>query len=458
MLLEVLANSWFVRLFGEVPLASRLPVLAGLGLLAGAVLGLIRLGSGGGVADGAGVGERTRAGPALAVGAALLLYAWVMAFQPAYDPYFADIASPMSREPFALLALLGVIAFWLDWRPGWLTAFVVLLSLALPSAPVLVLFWLAAIAVTTAPRPWRRMGVGLLALALAVAIGKLVPAGLAAAGLTAGADEFSAGNLAGRLRYVTLSEWERLAWWILPCGIVPALALPAWPLQDRTARAVALLAGAYALFFYVQAYRVLPHHVAPVMVLPLIVYWRLGPVRRHPGAATALALAGLAVAAVLARPASFAPNMAGRAFGAAIAIDAPRTGAFDPVELNAVRELLRAAFPPHFEEGAAATYTLGAPWAWFEHAQDPKPPGQPIDYRILRTDDPVRPGEVTVAEHGGYRLVTTSAAAHEANLVRGSPVRQMNDLYYVRREILFGRGERGGPRPVWDLAKLAGLR
>ena len=446
-LIEVIPNAWFQRLFGAYELSARLPVLPGLALLAALVLDLIRHGR-----------RDTPAGAAaLGVGAALGLYAWVLAWHASYDPYFADIALPMSREPFVMIAFLGFMRFTLDRNPVWTAVFAVLSYAALPSAPVFMVFWIAALVVVRHPVGWRwPAAVFVIVVAVSIA-GRIAPELLAGFGLGSARDEFSAGNLADRLRYVTPFWPQRMLFWILPCGIVPALALLAWRWQDRTARAVTLLAAGYGLFFYVQGYRVLPHHFAPVMVLPLIVYWRLRPVALHPGRAAALALSGLAAAAVLSMPGGFRPHLHGRDLGVRIEIAAPAGSyADDPARLAGVSAVLAAAFPMQWSENAWKTKYLGSPLSWYVHALQPKRPDQRIDYRIAPdTGAPPAGGETVVARADGYVMTTTDPAIYAADVATGGLQRTIGETYYVRRNAIFGSGARGWPRPVIDLYHVA---
>ncbi|MBL9059191.1 MAG: hypothetical protein JNK88_04105, partial [Mangrovicoccus sp.] len=446
-LIEVIPNAWFQRLFGPFELSARLPVLPGLALLAGLVLDLIRYGR-----------RKVPAGAAaLGVGAALALFAWVLAWHASYDPYYADIALPLSREPFVLIAFLGFMRFSLDRNPGWTLVFAALSYASLPSAPVFMLLWVIALAMVRHPVGWRWLAAVFAMIVVVSVAGRALPGLLAELGVSSARDEFSAGNLAERLRFVTVFWPQRMLFWILPCGILPALAILAWRWQDSLARAVSLLTVGYAMFFYIQGYRVLPHHFAPVMVLPLIVYWRLAPVVAHPGRAALLALSGLAVAAALSMPGGFRPHLYGRDFGARIAISAP-TGSYadDPSRLAAVTAVMGEAFPMLWGEGAWKSRYLGSPLSWYIHALQPKRPGQRIDYHIAPASvGPLPEGQTLIASVDGYVMTVTDPEIYAADVLRGGWQRTIGATYYVRRNAIFGSGGRGWPRPVIDLYDVA---
>ena len=445
-LLEVLAGSWWVRLFGESELAARLPVLGGLALLTGMVLDLIRM-------------DRTDPLPGLlvtAVGAAMVLYAATYGWQASYNPYFADIALPLAREPLVMVAYLGFILFFLRKAYGATFIFALLTYMAIPSAPVLIALVMGAVFLVWRPIPWGHLILSGLLVGLAFAIGLVTPILLARAGLISASDEFGAGNLLGRLRFVTPFEFERVIYWIVPCGILPALGLLAWGWQDRLARVLTLAALGYFGFFYLQAYRVLPHHFAPVPVLALIVFWRLAPARRHPGPMAGAALAGVLAGLWLAAPAHWTPHTYTGDFARTIAYEDSRYDQMAPGEFRIAHDLLGAAFPMDFADDAPARRYIGSPLAWYTYAAGPKDADVPTVYTIRA--GPARDGETQLAQMDGHVLVTTDPAAYDADRNRGGLPRSLNDLFYVPRRVIFGNGPRQGARPVWDLARMAGLR
>ena len=447
-LLEVFANSWFVRLFGEYEYSLRMSALLGLSLLTGVLMGFARKTN----------ESPSSAAVAIGIGASLLLYAFVLAFQASYDPYFADIALPMTREPQVMVAFLGFVAFFLRRQYFWMTIFSGLTFIAVPSGIVLIGFTLIATALVSSPVPWRHLvKSGILALAVAVAA-KSIPIILANLGLIGAHDEFSSGNLLRRLRFVTPFETERLAYWIVPGGIFPALALMAWRWQDRVARIFTLVTIAYAAFFYFQAYRILPHHFAPAMIMPLVVFWRLRPSWTYPERAATVILVGVTIGIVLARPAQMGVNSQGRDLGARILIENSHYHDFDPQELDIAHELLRQAFPMNYEEGAAERQYIGSPLAWYTYAAEPKAPGQRIDFVIRKLDAPARADEKLLSSTRGYGLYGRGGADAERLASQAELSRSIGDLFYVPRSVVFGQGARKGDQPVWDLAQMVGLR
>ena len=443
--MEVIAGAPFVRLFGEVPLAARLPVLAGMALLTGVVLALIRR-------------DRQASVTPIQVatlGAALILYAASLGWQASYNPYFADIALPLAREPMVMVIFLGFIWSFLETRRTGMFIFAALGYFTLPSIPVLIGFWLGAVFVIWRPIPWRRLIEAGLLSGLAFATGMALVLGLVFADLMAPSGEFGLKSLLTRLRFVSVFEIERLAYLAVPCGLIPAAGLLALGWQDRETRAMALMALGYGTFFYVQAYRVLPHHFAPIPVLALIVFWRLRPVIRWPVAATGLALTGVIAGGFLARPADWHPHTGTGDFASRISFEQNAYRDADPDDLLVAHALLGAAFPMDYSENASDRIFIGSPLSWYSHAMGAKPADTPVDYTIRAGI--AGPGEHVLASAGNHVLVTHDWEIHKADQSRTDLIRSINPLFYVPRRIVFGAGPRDGPRPVWVMAAVLGF-
>ena len=463
ILAEVFNAALFMRLFGESALALRLPMTMGFALLAVALIGMIGRGRG-----------RAGANVALSVGAALLLISWVLAYQASYNPYFADIALPGGREPFVSFWLLGLIWFWLEGRAAWVALMAALLTITVPSAPLLMALWGGAWALFCGGLRRKRGVIAAMALGLAggVLLSGLLPEMARMAGLARQSGEFASASIAQRLRFITLGDHGRLLYWILPGGILPALSLLLWPWQDRLGRALSVMVLIYAAFFQLQAFRVLPHHFSVAMVLPLIVFWRL----RLPGftprrAAAALTLA-VAVAAFLSRPPDARPHMDTRLLARQIRL-APDLALTDEgwaafARMHLMAALLRKAFPPGYVKGADEQRYIVSPIAIVVMKYLDRPPAGPegeaaaqaqgADFAIRPAGGPaIFSAPVPLAEREGIGLYARSEAAYRRALRHRVLVRSLgNPIYAVPRERIFGRA-RSDPRVI-DLARLFGLR
>lgn len=442
----VVFSSFTLRFFGENELSARLSVLPQMSFLTVAVLGLVRWRRPAPLGNGA----------VVALGLALVLFAATLGWHATYHPSFADIALPLAREPLVVVAALGVIWFFLQREYLWLFAFLLLLLLSIPSAVGLIGMWLGAVFLVWRPIPWARLFLagGLTVAAMAVTM--VAPMVMVHFGLPVPGDEFSSGNLLRRLRFVSVAEVERFWFWLVPCGLLPGLAVLTWFWQDRLSRALSLVALGYFALFYLQAYRVLPHHFAPVPILSLIVFWRLAPVVTRPRLATGLALAGVAAGLWLARPDDWAPNTASTSFAAGWRLESIDPGAFHAEDVRVLQDLISLAF----SEQALATEGLvrgaASPIMLYYYVTSTDLPDMPPEF-IMRKGAAL-PGEVLMAESDGHVLVATSPEAAEVGLLPTLAQSSVNARFYVPRRILFGTGPKDGPRPVWDLAALTGLR
>ena len=75
----------------------------------------------------------------------------------------------------------------------------------------------------------------------------------------------SGAELGWRLRYFTFTDVRRFLYLIVPCGLIPVVALFLLRGQDRYARSLTIVIFAYFGFFYVRAFMAL-HHFAPAMI------------------------------------------------------------------------------------------------------------------------------------------------------------------------------------------------
>ena len=126
-------NGWYLRLFGEVEGAVRLPFLLHLTVLAAAVVALAEQGR-------AALTRRA----VIAIWISLLAFTLAMAFSATYDPYSADISMPGAQDALLVVCVLGWVHAWLRSEWKWLALFTVLAYTASPNGMQLMGFWLVA--------------------------------------------------------------------------------------------------------------------------------------------------------------------------------------------------------------------------------------------------------------------------------------------------------------------------
>ncbi|HTL06584.1 MAG TPA: hypothetical protein VL241_12615 [Gemmatimonadales bacterium] len=430
-------NGWYLRLFGEVDPAVRLPFLLYLGVLAGAVLA---------VGDTA---ERPASrGLILVVWTSLLAFALAMMFSASYDPYSADVALPAAQDTLLMVCFLGWVHSFLvrSWR--WLILFTVLSYTASPSGLLLMGFWLLAIPLVVRPHPWAAFGRTAAALFGCLLAGALLPALLGALGLPRPGEEHGPLGLLRYFAYLQVSDWKRLALVVVPCGILPIASLFLWRRQDEGTRLLTLVTLGYFLFFFFLAHVSL-HHFVPVMVLPVAVAARVWPGPERRARAWRVAWQGTAaIAVLLSLPRSFALADARRRVGATISESVGDYAHSDPAVLHA-STLLHAAFPYDGEASVPDTSYGGSPLAWNRYALHGAM-SDSTNYVLQRAERPAPAGMRLLAADGDAALYIRSDSVWQSQLALRPPTSVGSPVYSIPRGILFHRPFplAGGPRII----------
>ncbi len=413
---------WFMRLLGEMEGAARLPALFYLLPMGAGIFAVARAGGG-------------EPGPVSAViqWAGSALFMAVLAFSATYSPYVSDLALPGTQDTLFVASLLGFIWAFVAERRGWMAGFAFLTCAGLPSGvPLLGLFGLAALA-TLRPVPWGR-----LVLTGGLCVGAVVLSSLLTAALTAGTTvpvghEYSFTELLDRIRALDVSDWARPRLWVIPAGIVPAVALLLFPGQTGVGRAVALLTLLYAGLFQVQ-YRISLHYFVPAMVLPWVVVWthpwvRPGHVRRVP-ALGALGL-GLVAAWGLSWQRDYVLDRTPQRVGAWIQIDVPGYDRSDP-RVFLASELLGDLVPGVWEPEVPDESYGGSPLVWLRYAGSDDP-------RVrLRPDTvPPHPGWIVLSTGYGAALDVRDAGVVDSLRALRPGARAGVPLYRISKDRLF---------------------
>ncbi len=421
-------GAWYMRLFGAQEAAARVPLLL---YLVGVYGGLIAL-----VADRR---RRVAAIDAWLIWGALSIYTLVLAFSASYDPYTADIALPATQDTLFVACLLGYLVAFVRGETRWMGLFLLLTYTSLPSGVLLVALWCGATVVTFRPWPWRAwlwtLGAGLACLAF----GALLPLALGAFDLPLPGAEYAGDSLLDRFRRLRLTEVGRVLYPIVPCGIVPALALLAWRRLDAVSRALALTTLGYFGFFYIQESRVLVHHFVPAMLLPLAAFWRSdwvaadSPTRRPALWATGL---GALLATALSLPESAKPLVHARRVGSALEIrvdgyDRSETAAFLPAP--ALGEL----FPTGMIGSVPISEYGGSPHIWnhYAHRRGWRP--EPNNYVVQPVAAPPPDGMERVGERGGWAVYVRDPAVWEAHRKARLPFPPGSRIFQIERSSLF---------------------
>ncbi|MEQ9568970.1 MAG: hypothetical protein RLN75_02170 [Longimicrobiales bacterium] len=243
--------------------------------------------------------RRLRRIEALALACAVAVVAIALALNASYNPYMADPGSPTALSLLTAILLLGTAGALLGRQTGWFFGFFVAGLLTRPTILPFALFVaLGAALIEAKHRRWY-LGHGTAALVAAVAFGWLVETAFRLSGAEVSYDSSS---LIDRFRFLRLVPLDRLRFVLAPLGVIPALALLAWGKQDAVARSLTIAAALYFALVAFPAFVAL-HHFVPVMLLPLVVFWRVVLVGGGGGRRwTVAAFAAVALAGVLVLP------------------------------------------------------------------------------------------------------------------------------------------------------------
>ncbi|MFM2355227.1 MAG: hypothetical protein RLZZ528_963 [Pseudomonadota bacterium] len=459
MVLFVLPESWFVRLWGEAEYSVRAPLLMYVAMVYPILAALIR--SGRDIA--------IRHIDHVLIGGAVALYAFVMIYSGGYNPYFGDSPMPAARETLALIFFIGFLLAYCEDRLGMMIFAGLMGSITIPTGGL----WIGLIALIGwlfwRPRDIRRTNAAFIAVFFAVLTSVIIPWTIEFVKFYyPGNNEFSAMAIVDRLRYVSLADWERFAFAIVPCGIVPVIALFAWKRQDNVARVTTVLTAVFFLFFYLQGYRVLLHHFAPIMLTPLIVFWRAPWV--HAGSfapfARPLVAAGLAGALWLSWPVEMKMHNFDRIIGQHVETSGPRFEnaprdpgdryrGFSPRAIHAAHVLLGQLFPIGYSDDDLKTAFFGAPLVWWYYSEAPKPEGQVINYRLKPLAEATPEDGTLFAQEDEYGLFIKDMALYEQHRTTILPANTGAPIFVVPRNQMFGGGATMKDRVVIDLVAVA---
>jgi hypothetical protein len=418
--------NWFVELFGPYEIAARLPFLLYLSVLFLTIVGLIET-------------DMPRRLGVLTEGIialSLATFTVTMAYSASYDPYCADIAQPAARATLLMVFFLAAFqAYWTS-RMGRFMLFGSLTFLTSPSGSVLLGLMGAAGFVLEPTERWRRVRL------LAVTAGLCV---VLAVGwrLAAGGSEHSPDSLLRRLLYLKLTDFRRVAFLIVPCGFLPAIGLLWFRGQDAAGRTLTLVCLVYFAFF------------APVMILPVVVFWRMALRDPHRFRRIApLAVVTTAVALYVSVPDRLALDQGMRQFGWATDL---QLGDYDTDYQNTLRRanrLFTTVFPVDWDLDDGAAEWSGQPFCWVHYAQRPKPPGIATDFVAQSTTRPVPAGFVKIGETETDALYARSAAVFLQQKYRSRRTDFAARWYRIPRTTLFKHlGEPAGAMDI-DLRPL----
>lgn len=382
---------WFITLFGRLEAAARLPVVLYMPVLVAGIAAVAEIG----------MPRRLTRGELASIVLAAGAFVVALGFNATYHPYSADIASPANIDIAMVALMLAMIHALFAGQRRWLIACTVLAYFTRPTA--VMLLGLIAIAIVVGDfATIRRRDPRLVDVAAALGVCLVLLLAFERLFALLANVDFAEGSehIGARVRYLRFDDVRRLLYVLVPSGILPAFALLAYRRFDPPGRLLALVTVGYFAFFYVLAFHVL-HHFAPVMVLPVVFYWRL--MLRTPArvAITALTAAFAGVGLLLSLPKSMAIDRSERDIGRQLVY---RIGEYDGDYSGwrtafRSKDALDALFDPYWKNPDPEHQRLGSAWLeiHYSHRGEPGPevnfvvdrPGRaaPPDFSVVLLTD-----------------------------------------------------------------------
>lgn len=375
-------NHWFITIFGTFEAAVRLPFILYVVTLFAALTLLIEL--------------RSKRSLSMleeaAIWLGLVLFTVVQVYNSTYEPFFSDIAE--SAAPDILLMVFFVSACYalFTGRLKWCLIFALMTYLAGPGGLLLLVALAGVILLYKSPdrgRQLKILGVAILACLIIGLLHQLIYNPVLLGGIN---DQFSTKNMLRRLFPPTLTQFVRFNALIFPSGILPALFF--LNLRRKSDSLAWIIAGCTVLYFgviYIQAWTAL-HQFTPVMVLPLVVFWRQYlsfSLRLQRWLLPAVA-ATTVLSLVLSLPRHFQINQAVRQFGQATEY---KVGSYDKSYEQAVRSgrALYALLPENYRLKYPEQPWGTDPHSWVYYANRKKPNGTVINYVVQSASEPPPP-------------------------------------------------------------------
>jgi hypothetical protein len=371
-------NHWFITLFGPFEAAARLPYVFYVVILFAALTLLIELGS----------SRRLSAIEEGVIWLGLVLYSVVQVFNTNYEPFFSDIGETAAPDTLLMVLFISACYALFAGRSKWFLLFAVMTYLAGPGGLLLLIALAVVIAVHRSPerpRQLKILGGVILACVVIGVIHQLFYNPLVLGGVN---DQFSAKNMLRRLFPPNLTEFVRFNAILFPSGILPALFM--LTVKRKSDSLAWALAGCTLLYFgviYLQAWTSL-HQFTPVMVLPLVIFWRryLSFSSRAQRWLLPAVAATTILAMIVSLPRHFQVNQAVREFGHATEY---KVGDYNTAYEQAVRggSSLYALLPRNYRLEYPEQPWGTDPNSWIYYANRTKPSGITINYVIQPAAD-----------------------------------------------------------------------
>jgi hypothetical protein len=412
-------NHWFISLFGPFEAAARLPFILYIMLLFATVVLLIEYKQ----------VKKLSALEETVLWLGLSLFTIVQVYNTNYEPFFADIAEMAATDTLWVTCFFAACyALWTA-RYGWFWIFALMTYMSSPGGLLLLGALTAATFLAKAPS-WRKdlqalTGVILFCLLVGFAYEFLYSPLL----LDGAKDQFSSINLLKRLYPPTVNEFPRLNALLYPSGLLPALSLLFVRRKEPVSWMIAFITIFYFLIMYLQAWTSL-HQFTPIMVLPLVVFWRVYLHRFQFQKRWLLPTAAIAICLCffLSLPRHFKINQAIREFGQRTAY---KIGNYEQSYEDALRAgwTLYALVPKDYRLKYPEQPWGADPPSWIYYATQEKRPGTNVNYVIQPAGDPPLPEATLVMARDGVSVYVRSVEVWNRDRQQQIPQVVISSLY-----------------------------
>jgi hypothetical protein len=419
-------SAWFIRLFGPMEASVRFPFLLYIAGLYCAVVSVAEFQR----------KKRLFLSEHLLIWLTLAVYVVVMSYLATYNPYAADIALPATQDTLFMILFLGFCDSFLQDHKVRIVLFLLLTLISLPTGIPLILSFLLSILIFC-PTPRTRISFSLGLLTALIILGSLARPILLVLGYPSPGFEFEGAALVERILNLEWQDYRRFLFLLLPCGIIPVFSLFLWKSHDSVSRSFILVILLYFFFFYIQK-KVALHHFVPVMILPIIVFWRSSIVkddRTRPFLLTALA-AGSLISLFLSFPENLKPDTSARIIGNAIE---DRLGGYDVSDPESFRRsyLLQELFPAPWDARVPLQMYGGSSLAWYFYAN--RPGEKSVNY-VIQHASSEPPFEMQLyKEEKGTALYIRSILIWKKHGSMKPQSSSRNSLYSRPRHVMFSR-------------------
>jgi hypothetical protein len=267
---------------------------------------------------------------------------------------------------------------------------------------------------------------------------------------------YKSNSIIHRIRYIRLFEPFRINFALFPSGIIPFISLFLIKWQDRYAKLISIIVLGYLGLFLFLA-NIALHHFVPVMVLPLVVFWRIYLNHLEWNRNLVLSVVGFAgiISLWLSLPKSFDINRTIRPIGQKIMIE---IGDYQ----HNFREMVRAdpiykeLIPPDWMVSDRSQKLISTPLALIYYGSREKSPGTKINYIIQGCSVAPPPGFTRVAQKANAVLYVRDLHEWEADRVQQLNTKFMSPIYAIPRGTLFYYWTTPTNTKVYDLMQLGG--